>query len=68
MSWSRAILLGRGNRELSPKNYRGRLLCCYGLSTSIRFSFTTVRYGFVGYRSRRVQIPSELCPLAESLF
>jgi hypothetical protein len=55
MSWSRAILLGRGNRELSPKNYRGRLLCCYGLSTSIRFSFTTV-----GYVARRVSISSGL--------
>ena len=40
--------------EIALKNHRGRLLCCYGLSTSIRL-FTTVGYGV-----RRVSISSGL--------
>ena len=61
------MMLLAGKLRINPKNYRGRLLYCYGLSTSIRF-LTTVGYGFVGYCSRRVRIPSALCPLAGSLF
>jgi hypothetical protein len=27
----------KGKSKIALKNHRGRLLCCYGLSTSIRF-------------------------------
>jgi len=61
------MTLSAGNRELVLKNYRGRLLCCYGSPLLFDILLQPSVWGSsVSYSS--VWIPSELCPLAESLF